>query len=495
MGSDNDNNFFSGTLNGRFAEVSALLRKQMHENGYACGHINNALSLWDDFVTEELPNFKKPSAYAAAVEYTIARLEDLHDITQSSLAKCYNVSAVSISKNAERIADVLALEHNDTRYVSPPAILSIGPNGVLSSADFLEMMTSINVHPDSLNHSQISLSSLEITRLKSLPTTDESWFGGRRTLDTQVNDQPESFRPDLILWASSESGCVLGQQVTLPTNGDRFLLDTLVSTIREPSIGQPRLPARIILDDERIAHRISKTFAEVGVTVVLSDLPELDHLITEFIAYIQQAPQTSYSDYLHGGELEPSLLHKFCAGAANMAEAEPWTWLDDNVLFTLKLQQWGFDTPCAMVIGQCGIERGLLIFDSLDICRSFQQLSSFAQSVGSSSQPNARILAINYERGADLNASARKQIMRHGWPLVSPDDHPVLHSAAPNSQLKQPDVNDYLLSIAMLDAIFQLTNNFKEQFNTLDPIRLNDNIASSLLDDFVLNITAIREPF
>ena len=79
--------------------VIDLLRQNLAEVGYNQEVIENAEYLWEDYGSLFDFKVKDPKVWAAAVEYTIARLEFREDQTQAKIAANYGVSGYGRRKN------------------------------------------------------------------------------------------------------------------------------------------------------------------------------------------------------------------------------------------------------------------------------------------------------------------------------------------------------------------------------------------------------------
>jgi tetratricopeptide (TPR) repeat protein len=82
----------------------------------ADNRMRQARSLWTDFCARRAPRVTKPAVYAAAIEYTLSKLEGGVPLTQAELARRYNVGPRSIAARHDEIWSALGLEPGDTRY-------------------------------------------------------------------------------------------------------------------------------------------------------------------------------------------------------------------------------------------------------------------------------------------------------------------------------------------------------------------------------------------
>ena len=96
--------------------VISLLEAHTHAQADAQLRLQSARSLWTDFCAMRSPRVPKPAVYAAAIEYTLAKLAGGRSVTQAELARRYNVTPRAIASRHEEIRVALAIEPNDPRY-------------------------------------------------------------------------------------------------------------------------------------------------------------------------------------------------------------------------------------------------------------------------------------------------------------------------------------------------------------------------------------------
>jgi len=96
--------------------VLSLLETYSHEQADSDGHMERARVLWTDFCAQRSPRVAKPATYAAALEYTLSKLEGGQAISQAAVARRYKVTAKAVASRHEEIRATLALEPGDTRY-------------------------------------------------------------------------------------------------------------------------------------------------------------------------------------------------------------------------------------------------------------------------------------------------------------------------------------------------------------------------------------------
>ena len=94
--------------NPEYEMVADIFAKHMHEKEADESIVTTGLQLWKEFTEMESPTFRKPEAYAAALEYVLQTtvLERAFQ-SQKDIAEEYGTSATTISKNAIKIKKVL----------------------------------------------------------------------------------------------------------------------------------------------------------------------------------------------------------------------------------------------------------------------------------------------------------------------------------------------------------------------------------------------------
>ena len=94
--------------NPQFEMVADIFAKHMSEKEVDEGMVTTGLQLWKEFTEKENPTFRKPEAYAAAIEYMLQTtvLEQALQ-SQKEIAEEYGTSATTLSKNARKMKEVL----------------------------------------------------------------------------------------------------------------------------------------------------------------------------------------------------------------------------------------------------------------------------------------------------------------------------------------------------------------------------------------------------
>jgi hypothetical protein len=97
---------------------------------------------------------------------------------------------------------------------------------------------------------------------------------------------------------------------------------------------------------------------------------------------------------------------------------------DDQCLFSVTIEKLGVTDAALLVVGQMGQSLGLLLFARLD---DFEAYLEAADAIEQGEEPAVPShVALHFERGAELNASLRKEIAEHHWEVAGQDAYPWL---------------------------------------------------------------------
>ena len=437
-----------GGSGGGEASIWRLVAREMGRQGFSEEQRANARALLNEFLLRRRPRVVRPEVYAAAVEYTIARADLLDHFTQADVASRHGVSVRSISRVHTDMVQSLGIELFDPRYCSITPVLS-GPEALTGDQHLLDEMRDLHGWEDPL-----FLEHPTIEQLRALPVAIETWGGARRTLRSYVVS-PRPFRPDLVLWANEDTREILGQRLLYPDDNMDPVLSSLMDAMLEPAVGRARRPARILVDDTALARRLSVVLKPAGVEVAVGETPGV-HAAVQFLeaSMSVDAPRSSY---LEDGRLSLQLLARFFDQAAAMARARPWELVQDDQVCSVDLYRWGVERVTVAVMGNGGLERGLLIFSSLRDFRRFLRLARQADRTGCRvNNLQVDLLVLTLHKGTELGKHRLKEVLKHEWEVDDAGAYPELVHLDPDNIAVPLREEDYLVSGACAQAVAAL---------------------------------------
>lgn len=246
------------------------------------------------------------------------------------------------------------------------------------------------------------------------------WVGGLVSMPGYVTGEGEPYRPEMIFWMD-ERGAVLGTTIGKPGKVLGLAAASLRSAIERPLIGDPHAPARVRVASTDLAHLLRKEHPTVDV--VCAPTPEIDGLVAMLEDRMGQDADHEQS-YL-GPDRDPAAVASFFRAAAGLFRAAPWkTVPSDHDPFSITIESLGLRDAALSVIGQMEESLGFVLFSGLDAFDAFVDAADAMEHGENAAMPPH--LSLNFERGADLGTSLRKEIAAHGWVVAAADAYPWL---------------------------------------------------------------------
>ncbi len=257
--------------------------------------------------------------------------------------------------------------------------------------------------------------------------------------------EAEPYRPDVILWLENLDGLVVWSEVVDPRQPVSFAASLRSATAR-PLAGSPRRPDRVRVADPALADELRA--AHLGVEIAVAPTPELDAVLASL------ARATAGDDdesYLEGGKISVEAVSSLFRAAEFLWSIAPWKVADDGQVLRVDVPALDVDGACLSVIGALGQSLGFLLFPSLEAYEVFGETAE--RNPTGPVDLGTAVLSLNFERGADLPSSLRREIAQHGWPVVSPEAYPVLQHRDRDGLLRPLCERDVLVAAAVATSL------------------------------------------
>lgn len=246
------------------------------------------------------------------------------------------------------------------------------------------------------------------------------WVGGLAAMPAYVTGEGEPYRPEFLLWMNAE-GAVVGTAMAKPGELLATAGEHLRSTIERPMFGRAQTPARVRVASPELADVLRASLP--ALDVVCAPTPEIDAAISSMREMMDESAKTEQS-YL-APDIGEEAVASFFRAAASLFRAKPWEIVpNDQSLFSVTIESLDVREAVMTVIGQMGQSHGLVFFRGIE---DFEAYLDAADAVEHGAKPEPRIpphFALNFERGADLAASLRKEVAKHRWELAAPNAYP-----------------------------------------------------------------------
>jgi len=129
--------------------------------------------------------------------------------------------------------------------------------------------------------------------------------------------------------------------------------------------------------------------------------------------------------FTHGIDAEANA--SFFRAAARLHRAAPWKVVpDDTSAVSVTIEALGVKNAVVSVIGQLGESFAVILFSSPEDFETHLAIAGEVAESGSLPEKVSPNVALNFDRGADLEPELRKEIAANNWEVAGPNDYPSL---------------------------------------------------------------------
>lgn len=243
------------------------------------------------------------------------------------------------------------------------------------------------------------------------------WVGGIVALPTYVTGEGAPFQPETLLWLRPD-GLVLGHDVGKPGEVLARACESLQRAIESPMVGQSHTPDRVRVASPALAEVLRAGWP--AMNVVCEATPEIDAMFSKMRDSLLAEPERP--TYLTPG-LDADAMAAFFRAAARLYRAKPWKVVpNDQCLFSIRIDALGVRDAVLSVVGQLGESLGFLLFSSGADFADFLAAAEAIQRGEDLDLPTH--LTLNFDRGAELDDTLRKEIATHGWEVAEAKAYP-----------------------------------------------------------------------
>jgi hypothetical protein len=280
--------------------------------------------------------------------------------------------------------------------------------------------------------------------------TGVEWVGGLVSMPAYVTGEGEPYRPEALFWMSAD-GKVLGSTVAKPGELLGTAAESLRSTIERPMFGRAHGPATVRVASPELADALRA--AHPSVEIVCAPTPEVDAMVAMMRAKFDQDAALSQS-YL-SAETDADAVASLFRAAAGLFRAKPWKIVpSDRCLFSVTIEKLGLRNAVMSVIGQMGQSRGLVLFANIDDFEAFLVVEDAIERGEEPAIPAH--FALNFEPGAELPATLRKEIARHHWEVAGTDAYPWLVAVDEDLVARPPSAREVSIAEVISLALPQV---------------------------------------
>lgn len=208
-------------------------------------------------------------------------------------------------------------------------------------------------------------------RLLKLRQVPSVWEGDRRLLSSKVSSNPlfgdsAEMAGDCVLWVDGVDESVRAIDMIPSDAGPEATVRTLLKAMETPTgpHSQPARPQRILVCNREMQFFLRGVLQDLDIAVeYTAELP----LIDEIFQSLQE----------FAGKVMPQLPEKQADQLEQLAhdiwQEAPWENLDEEKIFSVRLNYRDVDTLYVSILGLLGMEYGLLMYRSLESLKRFRQ--------------------------------------------------------------------------------------------------------------------------
>lgn len=317
------------------------------------------------------------------------------------------------------------------------------------------------------------------------------WVGGCFESASYVL-QPEPFKPVVALWMEGE--VVLATEAVHPDERDAAFERALRQALAAPMVGPPRAPARVRVEDEAMA-KVARRVLGPRVPVVVDDTPEIYEVAD---AMDEATEEREERGYLADRTVTPAAVGELFRAAAALYRAAPWGLVpDDSVVFGVDAPALGVAGGAAVVLGQAGLGRAVILFEGF---KDYQAFRSATEDGAGDELPGVAVFGLDYEH--DVPPELRAEVSEHGWELPLADLYPVLRHIDPDAIPRPLLPRDLQLAGALAAALTRLVADAPERLGaaagpavaaTVDGLTLTLPHPAAVASRFEAKMTPQRE--
>ena len=285
--------------------------------------------------------------------------------------------------------------------------------------------------------------------------TGIEWVGGLVSMPAYVTGEGEPYRPESLFWMGAD-GVVIGYTVGMPGELVALAAESLRNTIERPMFGKPHAPERVRVASAELANALRAGC--VGIEIVCAPTPELDTMLREMRERMDEDVEQEQT-YL-SPEIGSEAVGAFFRAAAALFRKQPWKIVpSDQCLLSVTIEDLGVHDAALSVIGQLGQSLGVVLFADPD---DFDAYLEAADAMEHGAEPMLPPhFTLNFERGADLATTLRKEIIRHGWEVAQANAYPWLVAVDEDCVARPPTAAEVTSAEAIALALTRLLSQRK----------------------------------
>lgn len=270
-----------------------------------------------------------------------------------------------------------------------------------------------------------------LARLDVLPQRFDVWQVDARPAAAALQADDRMVRPWMTVVVSATDGEVVAFELWHAEPSAALVWQTLRKAMVEPTAGEPHRPTTVQVLRAAWADELRSWLQEANVQCeVVTEAGRLDEV---FAGLARQLPGPGEAGLLDMPGVTPEAVGSFFDAAARFYEQAPWQRAGER---PIRVEVAAFESGpwYAVILGQSGVSRGLVLYDQLETLLGVQQ-------GGPSEEETARQaagLTVVFGPKEDLVPADAAALAQHAWPVAGAEAYPSAYRIEPGLSMRPP---------------------------------------------------------
>lgn len=285
---------------------------------------------------------------------------------------------------------------------------------------------------------RVEIDELLIGEIEELPTYEDVWVLAAFQPPIWTFEDGHPKRPHVILVGERESGFVLMHDIVLEMTPDHFS-QAVAKAMLMPLGGDvdPHQPAEIKIQQEAPASEVVKLCQRLEIPTFFSeDITELDEYLEEMVRHC--SGEVSSESLFDVDRIEVSDLRCLFESSARFYKSALWQSVPGDRPIEMTCPDIRQEPWCVVVVGQLGMNMGLVVYDSLE---------EYEAALVENSDSNQGVF-LNYVEAHEMVPIDLWLAEQHNFRIASQDAYPLIDVSLGKGQFRRPTYYE----LKMIDA-------------------------------------------
>lgn len=332
-----------------------------------------------------------------------------------------------------------------------------------------------NVSPGLLTHLEPAAKSADVavlpTAVSNKVAPEKNWVFSILSMPGTLKLDDRYIVPEVAVWMDG-NGLLRHISPLEPDEDSKQILVSFEQAQSAPAAGPACVPVQVRTDQSDIIALLRSHYPDIEFRE--GEVPEMTEVAEEMRKSFTTDDIPTYMDC----GISPACAAAFFDATSQLYKLAPWSILPSELcLIDVSIEALGIKNSVVSVIGQQGLNFGVLLYDSTaDHLLYSAIVSSGPEHFGR--LPHHSALA--FEKGDAIAPAQRKEFMEHGWQVASPDAYPELFLPVEDGIARHPTTDDLLLFEALSRGLTALLANRKElkaSWNTGKPFQSSHRVS------------------